>query len=51
MWERAPWKIAAIYSGDGFVKTVLIAAVLARRVATVKVGLGQFRGECATCST
>jgi len=28
MWERTPWKIAAIHSSDWLVKTVLIAAIL-----------------------
>ena len=28
MWEKTPWQIAAIHSGDWLVKTVLIAAIL-----------------------
>lgn len=28
MWEKTPWTIAAIHSGDWLVKTVLIAAIL-----------------------
>lgn len=28
MWEKTPWQIAAIHSGDWLVKTLLIAAVL-----------------------
>lgn len=28
MWERTPWTVAAIHSGDWLVKTVLIALIL-----------------------
>jgi hypothetical protein len=28
MWEKTPWQIAAIHSGDWLVKTVLIASIL-----------------------
>jgi hypothetical protein len=28
MWEKTPWQVAAIHSGDWLVKTVLIAAIL-----------------------
>jgi hypothetical protein len=28
MWERSPWQVAAIHSGDWLVKIVLISAVL-----------------------
>jgi hypothetical protein len=28
MWEKTPWQIAAIHSGDWLVKTVLIAVIL-----------------------
>jgi hypothetical protein len=29
MWEKTPWQVAAIHSGDWLVKTVLIAAIVA----------------------
>jgi hypothetical protein len=29
MWERTPWQIAAIHSGDWLFKTVLISVILA----------------------
>lgn len=29
MWEKTPWQIAAIHSGDWLVKTVLISVILA----------------------
>lgn len=28
MWEKTPWQIAAIHSGDWLIKTVLIAVIL-----------------------
>jgi hypothetical protein len=28
MWEKTPWQIAAIHSGDWLVKTLLIAAII-----------------------
>jgi hypothetical protein len=28
MWERTPWQVAAIHSGDWLVKTVLIAVII-----------------------
>ena len=28
MWERAPWQIAAIHSGDWLLKTILICFIL-----------------------
>lgn len=28
MWEKTPWQVAAIHSGDWLVKTVLIAVIL-----------------------
>jgi hypothetical protein len=29
MWEKTPWQVAAIHSGDWLVKTVLIAVIVA----------------------
>jgi hypothetical protein len=28
MWEKTPWQVAAIHSGDWLLKTILIAAIL-----------------------
>ena len=28
LWEKAPWQIAAIHSGDWLLKTLLIAAIV-----------------------
>jgi Protein of unknown function (DUF1761) len=28
MWEKTPWQVAAIHSGDWLVKTILIAAII-----------------------
>jgi hypothetical protein len=28
MWEKTPWQVALIHSGDWFIKTVLITAIL-----------------------
>ena len=40
MWEKTPWQIAAIHSGDWFLKTLLIAAILGVwRRKTAVVGL------------
>ena len=28
MWEKAPWQVAAIHSGDWLLKTILIAVIV-----------------------